>query len=83
MKIVSGVQHQPMKTEKKGDREDRTVEDESILEQLLARITSLEKEVKQINRNRRNRFGRRNEKKDFKQTESDNEKQNTHPKSLN
>ena len=83
MKIASGVQHQPMKTEKKGDREERTVEDESVLEQLLTRITSLEKEVKQINRNRGNRFGRRNEKKDFKQTESDNEKQNTHPKSLN
>ena len=83
MKIASGVQHQPMKTEKKGDREARTVEDESVLEQLLARITSLEKEVKQINRNRGNRFGRINKKKDFKQTELDNEKVEIHPKPLN
>ena len=72
-----------MKTEKKGDREVRTVEDESVLEQLLARITSLEKEVKQINRNRGNRFGRINKKKDFKQTELDNEKVEIHPKPLN
>lgn len=50
MKVNSGVQHQATRTESRDNMKD---DSESVTKSLLERLTSLEKQMKQVNRRRR------------------------------
>ena len=57
MKVASGVQHQPTQVDSKGGKQ---IEKESTMERLLIRLTSLEKQMKQMNK-KGNRYWKKNE----------------------
>ena len=66
MKVASGDQHPPTQVDSKGGKH---IEKESTMEQLLARLTYLEKQMKQMNK-KGNRYWKKNERNND-QTEQD------------